>query len=346
MDHVLARRNERATIVGATSGDTGGAAIDAFKGLNRVDMIILYPQGRVSEVQRRQMTTVDAPNVHAVAVDGTFDDCQALVKAMFNHHKFRDRLNLSGVNSINWARIVAQIVYYFSAGASLGAPHRKISFAVPTGNFGDILAGYVAKLMGLPVGRLSVATNENDILARALVTGRYEMAGVVATSSPSMDIQISSNFERLLYEVTGRDAPLLRSMMTTLQQSKSFTIPAQALDVMRRDFTALRADRDAVDDEMKQTWQRAGYLLDPHTAIGVKAARALLKDDRATPVVALGTAHPAKFPEAVKAATGIHPALPDHLSDLLSRNERVTLLPNNQEKIEAFITAHARAGRE
>lgn len=346
MDHVLALRNERATIVGATSGDTGGAAIDAFKGLNRVDMIILYPQGRVSEVQRRQMTTVDAPNVHAVAVDGTFDDCQALVKAMFNHHAFRDRLKLSGVNSINWARIVAQIVYYFSAGVSLGAPHRKISFAVPTGNFGDILAGYVAKLMGLPVGRLSVATNENDILARALSTGRYKMAGVVATSSPSMDIQISSNFERLLYEVMGRDAGALRNMMATLQQSKCFTIPSSALDLMRRDFTALRADRAAVDDEMKQTWRRAGYILDPHTAIGVKAARALLKEDRATPVVALGTAHPAKFPDAVKAATGVLPALPEHLADLMSRKERVTELPNDQAKIEAFIIAHARSGRE
>lgn len=346
MDHVLALRNERATIVGATSGDTGGAAIDAFKGLNRVDMIILYPQGRVSEVQRRQMTTVDAPNVHAVAVEGTFDDCQALVKAMFNHHAFRDRLKLSGVNSINWARIVAQIVYYFSAGVSLGAPHRKISYAVPTGNFGDILAGYVAKMMGLPIGRLSVATNENDILARALHTGRYEMAGVVATSSPSMDIQISSNFERLLFEVMGRDAASLRMMMATLQQSKSFTIPSAALETMRRDFTALRADRAAVDREMKSTWQRAGYLLDPHTAIGVQAARELLNDDPATPVVALGTAHPAKFPDAVKAATGIHPTLPDHLADLMSRKERVTSLPNDQAKIEDFIAAHARAGRE
>lgn len=345
MDHVLALRNERATIVGATSGDTGGAAIDAFKGLSRVDMIILYPQGRVSEVQRRQMTTIDAANVHAVAVEGTFDDCQALVKAMFNHHDFRDRLRLSGVNSINWARIVAQIVYYFSAGVSLGAPHRKLSFAVPTGNFGDILAGYVAKLMGLPVATLSVATNENDILARALATGRYEMSGVVPTTSPSMDIQISSNFERLLFDVMGRDAVALRSMMANLQQSKSFTIPPDALQVMRRDFTALRADRHAVDEEMKQTWQRAGYLLDPHTAIGVKAARACLAHDRTTPVVALGTAHPAKFPDAVKAATGIHPALPDHLADLMTRKERVTVLPNDQTQIESFIAAHARAGR-
>lgn len=346
MDHVLALRGERATIVGATSGDTGGAAIDAFKGLSRVDMVILFPNGRVSDVQRRQMTTVDAPNIHAVAVDGTFDDCQALVKAMFNHHAFRDRLKLSGVNSINWARIVAQIVYYFSAGVSLGAPHRKISYAVPTGNFGDILAGYVAKRMGLPVGMLSVATNENDILARALKTGRYEMSGVVATTSPSMDIQISSNFERLLYETAGRDAGIIRGLMANLAQSKSFTIPPDALATMRRDFTALRADAQEVDDEMKSTWQRASYLLDPHTAIGVKAARALLKEDPATPVVALGTAHPAKFPAAVKAATGVHPDLPAHLSDLMSRKERMTHLANDQAVIERFIADHTRAGRE
>ncbi len=346
MDHVLALRGERATIVGATSGDTGGAAIDAFKGLSRVDMVILFPNGRVSDVQRRQMTTVEADNIHAVAVDGTFDDCQALVKAMFNHHAFRDRLKLSGVNSINWARIVAQIVYYFSSAVSLGAPNRKISYAVPTGNFGDVLAGFVAKRMGLPVGHLSVATNENDILARALKTGRYEMSGVVATTSPSMDIQISSNFERLLYETAGRDSGVIRGLMANLAQSKNFTIPPQALASIRQDFTALRADAKDVDDEMKSTWQRASYLLDPHTAIGVKAARALLKQDRATPVVALGTAHPAKFPDAVKAATGVHPELPAHLSDLMSRKERMTHLANDQTVIERFIADHTRAGRE
>ena len=292
------------------------------------------------------MTTVDAENIHAVAVDGTFDDCQALVKAMFNHHAFRDRLKLSGVNSINWARIVAQIVYYFSSAVSLGAPNRKISYAVPTGNFGDVLAGYVAKRMGLPVGSLSVATNENDILARALTSGRYEMSGVVATTSPSMDIQISSNFERLLYETAGRDAGVIRGLMANLAQSRNFTIPPHALAAIRQDFTALRADAKNVDDEMKSTWQRASYLLDPHTAIGVKAARALLKEDRATPVVALGTAHPAKFPDAVKAATGVHPELPAHLADLMSRTERMTHLANDQAVIERFITDHTRAGRE
>jgi threonine synthase len=221
MDHVLEQRGQRATIVGATSGDTGGAAIDAFKGLKRVDMVILFPDGRVSEVQRRQMTTVNADNVHAVAIDGTFDDCQALVKAMFNHHAFRDQLGLSGVNSINWARIVAQIVYYFTAAVSLGSPHREVSFSVPTGNFGDILAGWVAKQMGLPIKLLTIATNDNDILARAMASGRYEMTGVRATTSPSMDIQISSNFERMLYEAHSRDPAAIRTLMAQLNQSKS-----------------------------------------------------------------------------------------------------------------------------
>ena len=343
MDHVLEKRGQRATIVGATSGDTGGAAIDAFKDLKRVDMFILYPHGRVSEVQRRQMTTVDANNVTAIAVDGTFDDCQALVKAMFNNHSFRDELGLSGVNSINWARIVAQIVYYFTAAVSLGSPHREISFSVPTGNFGDILAGWVAKRMGLPIKLLTIATNDNDILARALATGRYEMTGVVPTTSPSMDIQISSNFERLLYEAHGRDPVAVSRMMAQLAQSRGFSIDPDALATIQRDFNATAVREDAVANEMRASWHDSGYLLDPHTAIGVAAARPVLADDPATPIVVLGTAHPAKFPDAVEQATGVRPTLPPHLADLLERTERVLRLPSEQSALEAFIRQHARA---
>ncbi|MGL4975965.1 MAG: threonine synthase, partial [Bosea sp. (in: a-proteobacteria)] len=336
---------ERATIVGATSGDTGGAAIDAFKGLSRVDMFILYPHGRVSDVQRRQMTTVDAPNVHALAIDGTFDDCQNLVKAMFNHHAFRDELRLSGVNSINWARIAAQIVYYFTASASLGGPHRPVSFAVPTGNFGDILAGWIAKQMGLPTGRLVIGTNDNDILARALDTGRYVMNGVSATTSPSMDIQISSNFERLLFEAHGRDATAVRGMMASLTQSGEFGIAAPALAKVRGDFDAVAVQQAQVADEIRNAQADAGYLLDPHTAVGVAAARKGLMTDPATPMVVLGTAHPAKFPDAVRAASGITPALPAHLADLMDRQEVMTRLPNDLAAVESFVRKNARAVR-
>ncbi|MEN5083632.1 threonine synthase [Bosea sp. TWI1241] len=345
MDHVLAARGERATIVGATSGDTGGAAIDAFKGRERVDVFILYPEGRVSEVQRRQMTTVDAGNVHAIAVDGTFDDCQALVKALFNHHRFRDELRLSGVNSINWARIAAQVVYYFTAGVSLGAPHRPISYAVPTGNFGDVLAGWIAKRMGLPVERLMIGTNSNDILARTLATGVYEMRGVAATTSPSMDIQISSNFERLLFEAHDRDAEAVRRLMQSLQQSGRFEIAAAPLARIRAEFDATAVSEADTAAEIRTTWQQAGYLLDPHSAIAVAAARRSLAKDPATPVVALGTAHPAKFPAAVEAACGVRPALPPHLADLMTRAERVSRLPNDQGALERFVTERARAVR-
>ncbi|WP_332686095.1 threonine synthase [Bosea sp. (in: a-proteobacteria)] len=345
MDHVLAQRGERATIVGATSGDTGGAAIDAFKGLERVDIFILYPEGRVSEVQRRQMTTVDAGNVHAIAVEGTFDDCQNLVKALFNHHRFRDELRLSGVNSINWARIAAQVVYYFTAATALGSPQRPVSFAVPTGNFGDVLAGWIAKRMGLPIGRLAIGTNSNDILARALSSGVYEMRGVSATTSPSMDIQISSNFERLLFEAHDRDSAAVRRLMQSLQQSGRFEIAAAPLARIRADFDAVAIDEAAVAAEIGASWRDAGYLLDPHSAIGVCAARQALKADPATPVVALGTAHPAKFPVAVEAASGVRPALPAHLADLMERKERSSLLPNDQGLLERFIAERARAVR-
>lgn len=345
MDHVLAQRGERATIVGATSGDTGGAAIDAFKGLERVDVFILYPHGRVSDVQRRQMTTVEAENVHAIAIEGTFDDCQNLVKALFNHHAFRDELRLSGVNSINWARIAAQVVYYFTAASSLGAPHRPVSFSVPTGNFGDILAGWIAKQMGLPVGRLMIGTNSNDILARTLETGVYEMRGVAATTSPSMDIQISSNFERLLFEAHGRDGAAVRRLMQSLTQSGRFEIAPEPLARIRADFDAVSQDEASIAAEIGTVWREAGYLLDPHSAIGVAAARKLLQADPATPVVALGTAHPAKFPAAVAAASGVTPALPAHLADLMERTERSTLLPNDQGRLERFVAERARAVR-
>ncbi len=345
MDHVLTLRGQRATIVGATSGDTGGAAIEAFRGLRNVDIFILYPDGRVSDVQRRQMTTVDAGNVHALAIDGDFDDCQALVKAMFNHHAFRDELGLSGVNSINWGRIAAQVVYYFTAAASLGAPLRPVSFSVPTGNFGDVLAGWVAKQMGLPIERLVVATNINDILVRSLHTGDYHVTGVTPTTSPSMDIQVSSNFERMLFEVHGRDGAQVRRMMGNLAQQKRFAIDAGPLAALRQAFDAVAVSEADTAREIAEVWAEAGYLLDPHTAIGVDAARHGLKADPATPIVVLGTAHPAKFPAAVKAASGVHPALPAHLGDLMERKELFTRLPNAQGEVERFIRSKARAVR-
>jgi threonine synthase len=345
MDHVLKQRGARATIVGATSGDTGSAAIEAFAGLDQVDVFILFPHGRVSEVQRRQMTTVASPNVHAIALEGTFDDCQGILKGLFNNHRFRDELALSGVNSINWARIAAQVVYYFTAAVSLGAPHRPVSFTVPTGNFGDILAGYVAKRMGLPVGRLGIATNVNDILVRTLATGRYEPAGVAATTSPSMDIQVSSNFERLLFEAGGRDAAAVRRMMTGLVQSGAFTVEEPLLSAIRRDFFAGRADEAEVAAEIGITWREAGYLLDPHTAVGMVAARRALKEDAVTPMVVLSTAHPAKFPDAVQAASGVRPPLPPHLADLYERPERFDVVANDIAAVEAYVRARARAAR-
>ena len=308
MDHVLQQRGERTTIVVATSGDTGGAAIEAFRGRAQVDVVVLFPQGRISEVQRRMMTTVRDANVHAVAIEGTFDDCQALVKAMFNHHAFRDRVRLSGVNSINWARIVAQAVYYFTAAVALGAPHQKIAFTVPTGNFGDVYAGYVASRMGLPVDRLVVATNVNDILVRTFATGTYEIRDVVATSSPSMDIQVSSNFERLLFDAYGRDAKSVRALMGSLAQSRRFSVSAHALQEMRALFTADRADEQEAAAEIRAWVREADYCVDPHTAVALAVAEKETRDP-AVPMVVLSTAHPAKFPEAVKAACGMAPAL-------------------------------------
>ncbi|MEE8626659.1 MULTISPECIES: threonine synthase [Methylobacterium] len=342
MDHALKAKGSRATIVGATSGDTGSAAVEAFRGLDNVDVFILYPHGRVSEVQRRQMTTVDAHNIHALAVEGTFDDCQAIVKALFQHPRFADEVRLSGVNSINWARVAAQAVYYFTSAVALGSPHRPVSFSVPTGNFGDILAGWAAKRMGLPVGRLMVATNANDILARTLATGSYEVRGVAPTTSPSMDIQVSSNFERLLFEALDRDAASVNRLMAGLKQSGAFTLDERTLGRIRAEFDGAAVPEDAVVAEIRDVYEGTGQIIDPHSAIGVRAARRLLAEDPATPVVALATAHAAKFPDAVEAATGVRPALPPHLSDLLARRERFTVLPNDEAAVERAIRERAR----
>lgn len=343
MDHVLEKRDERATIVGATSGDTGGAAIDAFAGRARTDIFILFPHGKVSPVQQRQMTSSQDENVHAIAVEGNFDDCQNLVKAMFNDVPFRDRVGLSGVNSINWARIMAQVVYYFTSAVALGAPDRKVSFTVPTGNFGDIFAGYVAKKMGLPIDKLVIATNDNDILARTMKTGRYEMKGVSSTTSPSMDIQISSNFERLLFEAYGRDASAIRSAMEGLKQSGAFEIQPEALKFIRKDFRAGRATQKEVAKTIRTVLDETGYLLDPHTAVGVHVASKFEKPQ--SPMVVLATAHPAKFPAAVKSASGIDPALPAWLADLMDREERFEVLPAELKAIEGFVSKQARAVR-
>lgn len=345
MEHALTRRGQHATIVGATSGDTGAAAIEAFRGLANIDVVIFYPHGRVSDVQRRQMTTVEGDNIHVVALEGTFDDCQDVVKSLFNHAAFREEYGLSGVNSINWARVLAQTVYYFTSAVALGAPHRKISYAVPTGNFGDILAGWIAKRMGLPIDRLVIATNENDILVRALESGAYETRGVHHTQSPSMDIQVSSNFERLLFETNGRDGGAIRNVMGALKQSRGFSIPEATLAAIRSEFDATSVDEAATTAEIARCWQQASELVDPHTAVGVRAAREALAKDPAIPMVALGTAHAAKFPDAIEQAIGVRPPLPPYMADLLGKPERSTVLPYDQGAIERFIRERVDQGR-
>ena len=337
MDWSLKKRGSHATIVGATSGDTGGAAIDAFKNSRNATTIILHPHGRVSDVQRRQMTTVDSPAIHNIAIEGNFDDCQAIVKALFNDSGFRDRVGLAGVNSINWARIMAQIVYYVSSAAALGAPDRKVSFCVPTGNFGDIFAGYVAKRMGVPIDRLVIATNVNDILDRTLKTGRYEMKGVTPSTSPSMDIQISSNFERLLYLVYGRDAGAIRGLMSGLSQSGAFTIGQKELAAIREEFDSSAVNEPETARTIAQCLKGTGELLDPHSAVGFAAALRAKASDSA--MVTLATAHPAKFPDAVEKASGIRPHLPQRLSHLLNAKERFTILPNSATAVRDFILA-------
>ncbi|VAW21316.1 Threonine synthase [hydrothermal vent metagenome] len=341
IDHILAKRGGRATIVGATSGDTGSAAIEAFRGRANTDIFILHPHNRVSEVQRRQMTTVADQNVYNIAIKGSFDDCQNITKAMFNNSAFRNEVQLSGVNSINWGRIVAQIVYYFTAATALGAPQRKISFCVPTGNFGDIFAGYAAKRMGLPIERLIIATNSNDILNRALKTGTYEMGKVTKTTSPSMDIQISSNFERLLFEASGRDPDMVLSMMNSLQQSGGFELDAVTRRNILREFSAGAASEQETSAAIASVYKANQYLLDPHSAVGVHVARR--QKTIFNPMVTLATAHPAKFPEAVKAASNIEPQLPDWLADLYELPERMDILGNDQQAVEEFIRARIRA---
>ena len=345
MDNVLAARGERRTIVVATSGDTGGAAVEAFRDRRQVDLVVLFPHGRISDVQQRMMTTSGAANVSAVAVDGTFDDCQAIVKGMFNHRSFGEQVRLSGVNSINWARIVAQLVYYFTAAVALGAPGRKVTYAVPTGNFGDVYAGYVAARLGLAVDRLIIATNVNDILARTLATGTYEPRAVVATTSPSMDIQVASNFERLLFEACDRDAAAVRAAMASLAQSRRFTLSSRALSSIRTLFTADRADEDEVAATIRTVKRETGNFIDPHTAVAVAVAEKEHRD-QTVPLIVLSTAHAAKFPDAVEAACGSRPALPEWLSHINERPERITALPSDQSAVEKFVLATSRAAQE
>jgi threonine synthase len=342
MDRALARRGRTVTVVGATSGDTGGAAIEAFRGREAIDVFILYPHGRVSDVQRRQMTTATEANVHAIAIDGTFDDCQNLLKALFNDLDLRDRLSLAGVNSINWARLVSQIVYYFTAGVALGAPHRPIAFSVPTGNFGDIFAGHVARRMGLPVASLIVATNVNDILARTIQTGRYVPREVTATFSPSMDIQISSNFERLLFEIAGRDPRRVVEHMTALATTNAFALNQGEHASLREGFQAARVDEEETLATIRDVQASCGYLADPHTAVGIAAAAKVARD-AAVPMVTLATAHPAKFPDAVARATGTAPPEPTVLAEQRHRQERVTRLPNSLAAVAEFVTGLTRA---
>ena len=342
MDHILGERDRRATIVGATSGDTGGAAIDAFAGRDRTDVFILFPEGRVSPVQRRQMTTSGGANVHAVAVTGDFDDCQDLVKAMFNDARFRDEVALSGVNSINWARIVAQVVYYVTGALALGAPDRAVSFCVPTGNFGDVFAGYVAKRMGVPIETLVVATNDNDLLDRTLESGSYERRPVVRTSSPSMDIAVSSNFERLLFDAYGRDAAEVRAAMDSLRQSGRFAIKDGAMTVMREGFAAGACDTERAGARIARTLAETDITVDPHTAVGLDVAE---RHAGHAPMVTLATAHAAKFPEAVERAIGRPPRVPDRLAGLMEREERFATLPNDLAAVQDYVRERSRALR-
>ena len=330
----LKRRGERVTIVGATSGDTGSAAMDAFKGLDSVDLFIMYPHGRVSEVQRRQMTTPTEANVHALAVDGDFDTCQALLKDMFNDFDFRDEVKLAGVNSINWARVLAQVVYYFTSAVSIGAPKRKVSFTVPTGNFGDIFAGYVAKKMGLPIDRLVIATNHNDILHRTLETGEHTKSGVTPSISPSMDIQVSSNFERLVFDLYDRQGLIVAKLFDELKSDGSFKLSENALDRFGNEFDSGRCSEDETSSAIKNYLEKTGEVLCPHSAIGVKVAGEHLNN---TAMITLATAHPAKFPDAVEKACGIHPNLPPQMANLFERDERMTRVSCDLAAIQKII---------
>lgn len=336
-DYVLEKRGERVTIVGATSGDTGSAAIEATKDCKNIDIFILHPEGRTSEVQRRQMTSVDSPNVHNIALQGTFDDCQNALKAMFADQKFRDEMNLSAVNSINWARIMAQVAYYFAAGFALDAGRRKISFAVPTGNFGNVYAAYCAKQMGLPIERLIIGSNRNDILTRFFETGSMTAAKVEPSLSPSMDIQVSSNFERFLFDLVDRNVDDVRAKMNSFKQSGEFSVSEEQLKKARSIFSASRCSDAQTSVTMAECFNESGYMIDPHTAVGLHAGRSEKDRNSAVPLVVLACAHPAKFPDAVEQATGIRPPLPAHLADLYDRKEIVTVLPNDLAQLQGFI---------
>ena len=332
-DHILTQRNEKVTIVGATSGDTGSAAIDGVKNCDNVNIVILYPKGRVSDVQRRQMTTVDSPNVRTVAIDGTFDDCQDLVKAMFNDSAFRERNNLSAVNSINWARVMAQVVYYFEIARRVKG---EFDVTVPTGNFGNVLSGWIAKQMGAPVRHLVVASNENDILTRFFESLAMTVTGVHPTLSPSMDIQVSSNFERLLFEMNGRDGGLTAEQLRVFRDKGTLAVEQdQYQQWIAPTFRAGRANNHDTLATIRQVHESTGMLIDPHTAVGVKAAREFAEDG--VPMITLATAHPAKFPDAVERATGVRPELPAHLSNLFDLPEQSTDLPNDLAAVEAFV---------
>jgi threonine synthase len=341
-DHVLEKRGERVTIIGATSGDTGSAAIEACRDRAAVDIVILHPEGRTSEVQRRQMTTVLAPNVRNIAIKGDFDACQDLVKAMFNDAPFRAEMRLSAVNSINWARIAAQIPYYAAAALALGAPDREVAFSVPTGNFGNVLAAWAARRMGLPIASLIVGSNRNDILARFLAANDMSVRAVEPSLSPSMDIQVSSNFERLLFELLGRDADATAQAMARFRAEGRMPVPDAAWREATALFRGFSLDDAGTLAEIRRLWTGAGYLVDPHTAVGTAAARALAPADPAVAVVVAATAHPAKFPEAVERATGLRPPLPARLADLYEREERYGVLPNDLAAVEAAVRAHAR----
>lgn len=335
-DHILAKRGTTLTIVGATSGDTGSAAIEACRDRDNIEIFILHPEGKVSEVQRRQMTTVLSDNVHNIALKGNFDDCQNTVKALFADEEFRDAVHLSAVNSINWARIMGQVVYYFWAALKVGAPDKPVSFAVPTGNFGNVFAGYVANQMGLNINQFVVGSNANDILIRFIESGIMEGKDVVHTNSPSMDIQISSNFERFMFELLGRDSKALNTLMEDLKTTGQFSVSDAFLDKLKSRMDGERFNDEETAKLIGNIHAQTGYLLDTHSAIGVGAGR-LCRWDPAVPMVALATAHPAKFPDAVEAASGVHPALPAFLSDLYEREERLHSLDNSYDQVKSYI---------
>ena len=335
-DHVLGERGERITVIGATSGDTGSAAIEACRDRENIEIFILHPEGRVSEFQRRQMTTVTSANVHNIAIEGTFDDCQNLLKAMFNDQAFRGRHKLAAVNSINWARIMAQVVYYFRAASLLGAPDNAIAFAVPTGNFGNVFSAYAARRMGLPISQLVIGSNRNDILTRFFLTGRMEIGNVHPTISPSMDIQVSSNFERLLFEIMDRDGARLAALMEGFRDTGALSVSGDSLEAARNIFSGESFDDDHTRATMKAVYGETGQLIDPHTAVGVAAGRAL-KRNSDEPMVFIGAAHPAKFADAVEAAVGVRPEPPARFDGLMEREEHCRVLANDLPRVQDFI---------